>query len=81
LRIKGNLKPDDILLTRVNDSLVLRTRDGMDRVTLDGYLGLIPDASTLRIVFADGTVWAGERLVSRIVSWLSEVPAAPAPNH
>lgn len=73
LRIKGNLKPEDIILTRVNDSLVLRTQDGMDRVTLEGYLGLIPDASTLRIVFADGTVWAGERLVSRIASWLSTV--------
>ena len=81
LRIKGNLKPEDVMLTRVNDSLVLRTHDGMDRVTLESYIGLIPDASTLRVVFADGTVWAGERLVSRIVTWLSEVPASPTPNH
>ena len=41
-----------------NDSLVLRTQDGLDRVTLEGYLGLIPDASTLRIIFNDGTEWA-----------------------
>ena len=47
-----------------------------DRVMLEGYLGLIPDASTLRVVFADGTVWAGPALVARISSRLSEV--APA---
>jgi len=77
IRIRGNLRPEDISLARVNDSLVLRTQDGLDRVTLDGYLGLIPDASTLRVVFADGTVWAGEQIVSRVTSWLSEVPPAP----
>jgi hypothetical protein len=76
LRIKGSLKPDDITLARVDDSLVLRTHDGQDRVMLEGYLGLIPDASTLRVVFADGTVWAGPALVARISSQLSEV--APA---
>lgn len=80
LRIKGSLRPEDIILARVDDSLVLRTQDGLDRVTLEGYLGLIPDASTLRVVFADGTVWAGEQLISRIVSWVSEVTPA-APNH
>lgn len=76
LRIRGNLRPDELVLARVNDSLVLRTQDGLDRVTLENYLGLIPDASTLRVVFADGTVWAGEALVSRISSWLTEAPAA-----
>lgn len=81
LRIKGGLRPDEITVSRVNDSLVLRTQDGLDRVTFESYLGLIPDASTLRVVFADGTVWAGEVLVSHIASWLSEVPALPAPNH
>jgi hypothetical protein len=35
-------------------------------VLLEGYLGLIPDASTLRIVFKDGSQWSGVELVSRI---------------
>jgi hypothetical protein len=74
LRIKGGLRTDDITISRVNDSLVFRTQDGLDRITFDSYLGLIPDASTLRVVFADGTVWAGEQLVSRISSWLKEAP-------
>lgn len=74
LRLAGGLKPDDLTLARVNDSLVLRTHDGLDRVTLEGYLGLIPDASTLRVVFADGGEWTGAELVARIGSWLQEAP-------
>jgi hypothetical protein len=50
-------------------------------VTLEGYLGLIPDASTLRIVFDDGSEWAGEGLLARIASWMAVTPAAAAPNH
>jgi hypothetical protein len=76
LRIAPGLTPRDVSLARLNDSLVLRSQDGLDRVTLEGYLGLIPDASTLRVVFADGSEWTGADLVSRIGSWLSEVPAA-----
>jgi hypothetical protein len=75
LRVAAGLSPGDILLARVNDSLVLRTQDGLDRATLEGYLGLIPDASTLRVVFADGVEWNGAELVARIGSWLAEVPA------
>ncbi|HUQ11443.1 MAG TPA: hypothetical protein VM146_14100 [Steroidobacteraceae bacterium] len=74
LRIAPGLLPEDLTLSRFNDSLVLRTDDGLDRVTLDGYLGLIPDASTLRVLFADGTQWSGADLLPRISSWLSEVP-------
>jgi hypothetical protein len=82
LRIAGNIQPHDLTLSRVNDSLVVRTQDGLDRVTLEGYLGLIPDASTLRVIFADGSEWAGPELLSRVVSWLASVPAsAPTPNH
>lgn len=81
LQITGSLRPEDVSLARINDSLVLRTQDGLDRVTLEGYLGLIPDASTLRVVFGDGTEWAGQDLVARISSWLAEVPAAAPPNH
>ena len=66
-----------MLLARVNDSLVLRTQDGLDRLALEGYLGLIPDASTLRIIFSDGSEWSGDELLARISSWLAEVdPAA-----
>jgi hypothetical protein len=72
LRIGDGIGPDDLTLARVNDSLVLRTQDGLDRVTFEGYLGLIPDASTLRVVFSEGQEWAGNELLSRIASWVTE---------
>ena len=78
LYVGAGLQAHKLLLARVNDSLVIRTQDGLDRVTLDGYLGLIPDASTLRVVFADGTEWSGAMLLARISSWLAEVPADSA---
>jgi hypothetical protein len=80
LRVAAGIRPEEVALARVNDSLVLRTNDGLDRITLEGYLGLIPDASTLRVLFNDGQEWAGGELLSRIGSWLVEVPPA-APNH
>ena len=40
---------------------------------LEGYLGLIPDVSTLRVIFNDGSEWTGGEILSRIGSWLSEV--------
>jgi len=73
LRINPGLVPADVALARINDALVVRTHDGLDRVTLEGYLGLIPDASTLRILFADGTEWAGTELLKRVSGWLTEV--------
>jgi len=73
LRIIPGLAPDDVTLARINDALVVRTHDGFDRVTLEGYLGLIPDASTLRILFADGTEWAGTELLKRVSGWLTEI--------
>jgi len=82
LRIGFGLAPADIVLARINDSLLLRTRDGLDRLVLEGYLGLIPDVSTLRVIFSDGTEWTGPNLLSRIASWVAEVdPTPPAPNH
>jgi len=74
LRIGDGIRPDDLALARVNDSLVLRTQDGLDRVTFEGYLGLIPDASTLRVIFSEGQEWAAGDLLSRIASWVTEVP-------
>ena len=74
LRISDGIRPDELALARVNDSLVLRTQDGFDRVTLEGYLGLIPDASTLRVIFSDGREWSGHDILSRIGSWIAEVP-------
>ena len=70
LLVNPGLSPADITLSRVDDALVVRTLDGLDRVTLEGYLGLIPDASTLRIRFADDTEWAGAELLGRVSSRL-----------
>jgi hypothetical protein len=82
VRVGPGLAPADIALARINDSLLLRTQDGLDRLLLEGYLGLIPDVSTLRIIFSDGSEWTGADLLSRIASWVAEVgPAPPAPNH
>lgn len=86
LRVGAGIAPSDVTLVRVNDSLVMRTHDGFDRLLLEGYLGLIPDASTLRIIFSDGQEWSGVELLARIGSWLieSESPQGdqgPAPNH
>jgi hypothetical protein len=77
LRVGPGIAPADITLSRVNDSLVLRTQDGLDRLALEGYLGLIPDASTLRVIFSDGSEWAGNEILAHITSWLNEVPAEP----
>jgi hypothetical protein len=76
LRLTAGITVADITLARVDDSLVVCTVDGLDRVTLEGYLGLIPDASTLRIVFNDGTELAGGELLTRITAWFSPVNAA-----
>jgi hypothetical protein len=82
LRVGPGISPSDLVLTRINDSLALRTRDGLDRLVLEGYLGLIPDASTLRIIFTDGSEWHGAELLARIASWMAEVDSPPpAPNH
>lgn len=80
LRVSAGISPEEVMLARVNDSLVVRTRDGLDRITLDNYLGLIPDASTLRVIFADGNEWTGPALLARVTSWLEKAPTA-APNH
>lgn len=80
IRVASSIPAADLVLSRVNDSLVVRTQDGRDRVTLDSYLGLIPDASTLRIMFADGSEWTGPALLARVTTWLEEAPPA-APNH
>src|SRR4051812_37908912 len=73
LRVGPGIAPHDLVLSRQDDSLVVRTQDGLDRVELDGYLGLIPDASTLRVIFNDGSEWAGTKLVARISSHLVRV--------
>jgi hypothetical protein len=87
LRVGAGVAPGDVMLARVNDSLMMRTHDGLDRLVLEGYLGLIPDASTLRVIFNDGHEWSGVELLARIGTWLSEDESAhgaadPAkPNH
>ena len=76
LRVGPGIAPADISLARINDSLALRTQDGLDRLVLEGYLGLIPDASTLRVIFNDGSEWTGADLLSRISTWMEEVPSS-----
>lgn len=71
LRVGPGIGHHDLVLARIDDSLLVRTVDSLDRVALEGYLGLIPDASTLRIIFNDGSEWAGEALVTRIASQLT----------
>jgi hypothetical protein len=73
LRIGPGIAGADIVLARVNDSLVMRTQEGFDRLALEGYLGLIPDASTLRIIFSDGSELTGAQLLARVTSWLAAV--------
>lgn len=68
VRVGPGIAHHDIVLARIEDSLLLRTQDGLDRVLLEGYLGLIPDASTLRIIFSDGSEWTGHALVAHISS-------------
>jgi hypothetical protein len=76
LRVGPGVQPADVTLARMNDSLVLRTQDGLDRMTIDNYLGLIPDASTLRIIFNDGTEWTGAEVFKRISSWVVELDSS-----
>jgi len=76
LRVGPGIAPADISLARINDSLALRTQDGLDRLVLEGYLGLIPDASTLRVIFNDGSEWTGADLISRLGTWMEEVPSS-----
>jgi hypothetical protein len=68
LRLGPGIGHHDIVLAQIDDSLLVRTADGLDRVVLEGYLGLIPDASTLRIIFHDGSEWAADALITRISS-------------
>jgi hypothetical protein len=85
LRIGAGISQADLKLARVNDSLLVRTQDGFDRLVLEGYLGLIPDASTLRVVFSDGQEWSGVELLARVGAWMTETRPAdqgpPASNH
>jgi hypothetical protein len=76
IRVGPGIGHKDIVLSRIEDALLLRTTDGFDRALLEGYLGLIPDASTLRIVFNDGSEWTGAEIVSRISTALAVTPAA-----
>jgi hypothetical protein len=76
LRVGPGIAPADITLARINDSLALRTHDGFDRLVLEGYLGLIPDASTLRVIFNDDSEWTGADLISRLSTWMEEAPSS-----
>jgi hypothetical protein len=77
LRVGPGIGQHDMVLARIEDSLLVRTGDGLDRVVLEGYLGLIPDASTLRVIFNDGSEWSGATLVARVSSHLVHDQPAP----
>ena len=81
LRVGPGIRPADVTLARMNDSLIVRTQDGLDRMTIDNYLGLIPDASTLRIVFSDGSQWFGAEVFKRISSWVVELDSSSVSTH
>jgi hypothetical protein len=81
LRVGPGIVPADVVLARKNDSLVVRTQDGLDRMTIDNYLGLIPDAATLRIIFHDGAEWAGAEVFKRISSWVVELDSTHSTTH
>jgi hypothetical protein len=87
LHVGAGITPGNVALARVNDSLVVRTQDGLDRLVLEGYLGLLPPASTLIIIFSDGIEWFGDKLLERFGSWLTagestqREPGPSAPNH
>jgi hypothetical protein len=82
LRVGPGIAPASVTLSRLNDSLLVRTQDGLDRMTIDNYLGLIPDASTLRILFNDGSEWAGAAVFKRISSWVVELDSTTSmPNN
>jgi hypothetical protein len=85
VRIGAGISQSEVMLARVNDSLLVRTQDGFDRLVLEGYLGLIPDASTLRVIFSDGQEWTGVELLVRLGSWMTQTtpadPGPPASNH
>jgi hypothetical protein len=70
LRVGPGIGHGDLVLSRLDDSLVVRTQDGFDRAVLEGYLGLIPDASTLRIIFNDGSEWNADAIIARVSSHL-----------
>jgi hypothetical protein len=74
LRVGPGIGHHDLVLARIGDSLLVRTADGLDRVVLEGYLGLIPDASTLSIFFHDGSEWSRAALVARIASHVAREP-------
>ncbi len=76
VRVGPGIGHHDIVMSRIEDSLLVRTEDGLDRVLLEGYLGLIPDASTLRIIFNDGSEWTGNALVARISSQVTRAEQA-----
>jgi hypothetical protein len=78
IRVSPGIGHADIVLAQIDDSLLIRTTDGFDRALLDGYLGLIPDAATLRIVFNDGSEWNGADIVARISGKLSRQDSSAA---
>ena len=77
LRVGPGIGHRDIVLAQIDDSLLVRTEDGFDRVMLEGYLGLIPDAATLRIIFHDGSEWSGSTILGHVSSHVISAALPP----
>ncbi|WP_318393034.1 calcium-binding protein, partial [Enterobacter sp.] len=71
LRFGTGIRPEQLMLSRLDDSLVIRLDGGEDIVGIADYFS--DDAYRLaQIVFADGTVWDADTIASRIVRTLDE---------
>lgn len=74
VRPAPGILPEHLELGRAGDSLVIGLRGAADHVTLESYLGLIPDASTLRVIFGDGGEWHGRDVLARLSASAAAAP-------
>lgn len=76
VRIADGVLPADVTVTRDDYNLYLALGDGTDQLTLaDWFIG--DEFKAEHVVFADGTVWDGQMLESRIL--VAPENDAPAP--
>ena len=81
LRVGPGIAPADIMLSASTIHWCCARRTDWTAWCSRDISGLIPDASTLRIIFSDGSEWAGAELLARITSWLARsrpVDSSPA---
>jgi len=69
LRVTGGLEPDDTVLTRAGDDLMIRRRGGDDSVTVSSHFA---GTSIERIVFDNGTSWDAAAILANLVTGTTE---------